>query len=119
MKTGKKAHMELIRNMRKTLPCFNDGRVVRYLSEYSKEGQIILAKASKYEGECLGQVYSSWSDEKQEEYDKLWKRYCEDKSASVFGICCASGWFFTISWVTQNQVLYFTPNVEYVVICDE
>ena len=119
MKMERKAFDKMVREMRRTLPEYNNGRRVVILSEYTKKGLSVLGSASHYDGTYLNQVYNNCSDAKRAAYDDAYEMYCNDKNASGFGICSHNTFGFTVSWVSPGKVIFLTPVTEYIVICNE
>lgn len=100
-------------------PAYNHGRSVVVLREDSKKGQEIIARASRWEGNTLEQVYERPSVAKRKAFDECWNMYCNSKNGSAFGICSHNSQMFTISWVDENEIVYLTNKNEYHVICKD
>ena len=115
----RKAFEKMVREMRRTMAEYNNGRKVVVLSEYTKKGLSVLGSASQYDGTYLNQVYNKCSDAKQAAYDEAYEMYRNDKNSSGFGICSHNTYGFTVSWVTDGKVIFLTPTTEYIVICNE
>ena len=108
-----------VKNLSKKYPSYKDGRGVIVLSEYSSAGKKIISRASHYDGYYLHQVYDRPSDAKRSIYNDLFDRYAQTEGAQAFSICSHNGFGFTVSWVEPGEVVYFTKDHEYHVICDE
>ena len=106
-----------VSNARKYFPSYNHGRNVVIYTEDTKCGQDILSRASRWEGNNLNQVYDRPSKTKKEIFNACWEMYANDINASSFGICSHNGFMFTVSWVTENDVVYLTRDTEYHVLC--
>lgn len=67
----------------------------------TKKGQALLARAKRWEGTELSDVYGSWSAEKGRAM-----RNCREKCAAVkgynFHIISANGWAFSVAWNFNN-----------------
>lgn len=119
MKRDIKDFEKYVRDIRRIMRKWRDGRSVVYLSEYSEKGKQILDMASRYEGECLHQIYSKWSPEKQKAYDDAWAMYCNDIHSESWGICSHNSQGFTVSWLSDQGLTYLTYKTEYHVIFNE
>lgn len=68
----------------------------------TKRGQELLARASKWEGTELSNVYGRWSAKKEQAM-----RDCREKCRAVHGtnfhICSSNGWAFSVAWNFINQ----------------
>ncbi len=114
----RKAFEKKVRQIRNMTSKWNNRGVV-VISEYTKKGQEILARASRYEGNTLYQVYDRWSGEKQKAYDECYEMYCNSRHGSAFGICSHNSYGFTVSWVSDDGVHFITKDYEYLVICND
>ena len=110
---------EFFRFCKRFFPAYCNGRNVVVLSEYSKKGKEIIARASRWEGYTLSQVYERPSLAKQKAYDDCYEMYCNSFKADSFGICSHNSQMFTVSWVSDNDIVYLTNKTEYHVITQE
>ena len=119
MKLEKKEFEKKVREIRNMLPAYNNDRRVVVLSEYSKRGQEILSKATKWDGSTLNQIYDRWSQEKQDAYDLAYEMYRNSRNGISFSICSHNTFGFTVSWLHDDGCTFLTKNTEYLVIFNE
>lgn len=113
---NKKQLENLTRNIRKTLPAYNNGRKVVVTHEYTKIGYDLLLRANVVQGVFLGQVYTTFSDEKREAHKEVLDMYLHDENAYDFHICSHTCQGFCVSWVNDIGVVYITPKTEYLIV---
>lgn len=96
---------------------------MKILKGSTKAGQNIIARGTQWIGDYLGQVYTSWSAEKQNEYDKCYQKYLSTPEHSAWGICSKNTWQFTVSWLGlydgENALFYETASNSYIVLLDK
>ena len=119
MKLSQKDFIKKVRDMRNMVPYYNHGRRVVVLAEGTKKGDEIIAKASRYEGYYLNQVYDYWSQAKQAAFDEAYEMFCNSRHGESFGICSHNVNMFTVSWLHDDGLTLLTPNTEYLVIFNE
>lgn len=51
----------------------------------------------------LRNVYSKWSDAKEEAFNRCWDMYINDENSSDFGIGNANSFGFTASWLAEKD----------------
>ncbi|MBR2500084.1 MAG: hypothetical protein IKB60_03290 [Clostridia bacterium] len=119
MKKSMKEFKQYVRFTRRMLPCYNKGRNVVVLSEYTEKGKQILARGSRYEGTELYQVYYRPSYEKQKAYEEVWEMFCNDVNGECFSICSHNHRVFTVSWLNKDGLIYLTNKTEYLVLINE
>ena len=119
MKITKKQFAKYVSDIRRVTPSTNHGRKVIILSEYTKQGQRILALGSGNEGTQLSDIYCKWSDKKQDAFDKCYQMYVNDEDSTAFSICSHTGFFFTVSWLNSMGLVFLTHKTEYVVMINE
>lgn len=119
MKMTEKAFAKYVRDTRKAMPTYNNGRTVKVLSEYTAAGKRILDMASHWDGYDLRQVYDNPSSEKCRIYDECYEMYRNDPGSESFGICSHNTFNFTVSWVCPAKVVFLTSVNEYIVLCNE
>ena len=119
MKMDRKAFEKKVREIRRTMPSYNNDRKVVVLSEYSKKGQRVLAIASQWDGNTLNQIYDRWTDAKQEAYDQAYEMYCNSRHGNSFSICSHNTFGFTVSWLHDDGCTVLTRGTEYLVIFNE
>ena len=119
MKKTMKEFKKDVKRFRNFASGYNHGREVVVLDEYTKKGQSIIDQASRHQGVWLHDVYSYWSDAKDEAFHEVYEMYSNDPDAHSFGICSHCSNFFTVSWISRNKIFFFTHMKEYVVICNE
>ena len=119
MKLEKKEFEKKVREIRNLMPAYNNDRRVVVLSEYSKKGKDVLARASRWDGNTLNQVYDHWSEDKQKVFDDAWKMYCNSSNGESFSICSHNSFGFTVSWLHDGGCTFLTRSTEYLVICNE
>ena len=119
MKMEKKDFEKKVREMRRMVPSYSNGRKVVVLSEYSKKGQEVLSLASQWDGYTLNQIYDRWSEAKQQAYDEAWEMYCNSRHGNSFGICSHNTFGFTLSWLHDDGCTVLTRSTEYLVIFNE
>ena len=107
----------IVKEMRSQLPAINHDRKVKVYSEFSKTGQKILAMASHYDGTDLNYCYDNPSQAKREAFDAVYQMYCSDSNADSFSICSHNCQNFSVSWISENYVIYITRSTEYYVVC--
>ena len=105
-----------VARLRSQLPRWNYGRQVKVYSAYSKKGAQLLQMAQRNIGYTLHDVYTTWSDEKEEAYIDCWNMYTNSPNAHSFHICSASPRFFTVSFQTDEDISYFTHMTEYLIV---
>lgn len=66
----------------------------------TKRGEQIISMGLRCDGYSLSDLYNSWSQEKQEAYERCLKEFESDKKSSVFRIGNANSFCFTASWLT-------------------
>lgn len=96
---------------------------MKLLKGSTKAGQNIIARGEHWIGDYLHQVYTSWSAEKQAEFDKCYDKYLSTPEHSAWGICSKNTWAFTVSWLGlfegENALFYETSKNSYVVLLDK
>ena len=96
---------------------------MKVLKGSTKAGQNIIARGEQWIGDSLAQVYTTWSQEKQDEYDKCYQKYLATPEHSAWGICSKNTWQFTVSWVGlfngENALFYETASNSYIVLLDK
>lgn len=70
-----------------------------YINGSDKKGQDLIKRYSTWEGDTLSQVYDSWCDRKQADYDRWYDEYLETPEHAAFSICTHNAYAFTVSWV--------------------
>lgn len=90
------------------------------LRENSSRGQQIIARSKYSKGTTLRQVYGSWSQAKEDAFNKCYERYATTPEAHSFHICSANTWGFSVSWYGmyegQDALFYETKDNSYVVL---
>lgn len=119
MKLDKKEFEKKVRETRNMMPPYNNGRRVVVLSEYSKKGKDVLARASSRDGNTLYQVYDHWSENKQKAFDEAWEMYCNSRHGNSFSVCSHNTFGFTVSWLHDDGCTFLTKDTEYLVIFNE
>lgn len=119
MKLERKEFEKKVREIRRMMPTYSNGRKVVVLSEYSKAGKRVIDMGSRWDGFDLHQVYDHWSDEKQAAYDNAWEMYCNSRHGDSFGICSHTCQSFTVSWLHDDGLTVLTSKTEYLVIFNE
>ena len=119
MKLDKKEFEKKVREIRNMMPAYNNGRRVVVLSEYSKKGKDVLARASSRDGNTLYQVYDHWSENKQKAFDEAWEMYCNSRHGNSFSVCSHNTFGFTVSWLHDDGCTFLTKDTEYLVIFNE
>jgi len=98
-------------------------RSYRIIKRSTKKGQQLCEFAHRYLGRSLRDVYGSWSQEKEDEYNKCLAEYLETPDHQAFGICGANSWMFSVSWLGRyegmNALYYITKCNNYVILLDE
>ena len=94
------------------------------LNENSARGKDIISRGSRYAGKTLHQVYSSWSNAKEEAYNRCVEKYQNIPEHDAFSICSANTYGFTCSWpglwINGQSALFFeTKDNSYVVLFNE
>lgn len=96
---------------------------MKLLKGSTKAGQNIIAKGEQWIGDYLAQVYTTWSVEKQSEFDKCYQKYLSTPEHSAWGICSKNTWQFTVSWLglynNENALFYETASNSYIVLLDK
>lgn len=65
----------------------------------TKRGQELIARGNHFEGTRLSQIYTRWSQAKQNAFDWCWSEYVATEQSTAFGICSHNGWSFSVSWL--------------------
>ena len=81
-------------------------------------GKRLVAIGQNCEGTFLNQVYTTWSDSKQEAWDKCYAEYCNTEGAEQFSICSHNTFCFTCSWFTPDGMRLETSKNSYLVVFD-
>lgn len=93
------------------------------LKASTKKGQDIVKKGTNWIGDWLHQVYDSWSNEKEYEFNKCYEKYLATPEHAAWGICSKNTWMFAVSWVGlykgENAMFYETHKNSYVVLLDK
>lgn len=95
---------------------YNNGRVVKYVNEWTFTGQQLLARAACNIGTELSDVYSYWSNEKSEAYKNCWDMYTSDDNARNFRIVSRNTNQFSVAWDTLAETVLLTSAYEYHII---
>lgn len=82
-------------------------------------GKRLVAIGQNCEGTFLNQVYTTWSNAKQEAWDKYYDEYCNTEGAEQFSICSHNTFCFTCSWFTPDGMRLETSKNSYLVVFDE
>lgn len=113
-----KAEVEtIVKDLRKTLPPYNNDRRVVITSEFTKKGEKLLQMASRYDGQELSYCYKNPSPEKLKILDDLYQMYIEDWHSEAFSICAHNCHSFSVSWINRVGVVYITRSTEYIIVC--
>lgn len=68
-----------------------------------KNGQAIIARAARFDGSKLGDVYSSYSAEKGRAFTWCYNQFLHTENAHNFHICSHNTFGFTVAWSgTEN-----------------
>lgn len=119
MKRTEKEFKQYVKDIRRMMPTYSNGRCVKVFGEDSKMGQKIIAMGSRWIGDSLGQVYNNWSDAKQEAFDRAFEMYCNARHGTAFGICSANSNRFSVSWLSDDGLTVLTADTEYLIIFNE
>ena len=68
----------------------------------TKRGQMLLAKANRFEGTDLSDVYGRWSSAKSTAMAEC-KRLCREMNGYNFHICSHTAQAFSIAWNYTNE----------------
>lgn len=82
-------------------------------------GKRLVAIGQNWDGIFLNQVYNTWSDAKQEAWDKYYNEYCNTEGAEQFSICSHNTFYFTCSWFTPDGMRLETSKNSYLVVFDK
>jgi hypothetical protein len=99
-----------------TLPAYNNGRAVRVFEFGTKGADVILERASNFEGLSLNDVYSYPSDLKVSAFNDCVTMFSNDISAEGFHICSHNCQSFTVAWSTPTTVVFLTRATENIVV---
>lgn len=113
---NKKQLENLTRNIRKTLPAYNNGRRVVVTHQYTKLGDSIMKAGMIDYGTSLDNIYVKCSDAKRKAYGEVVQMYLSEDNAEDFHITSYNSFGFSVSWVNDIGVVYITPNTEYLVV---
>ncbi len=95
---------------------------MRELKASTAKGKEIIARASRYEGCGLSDVYKNWSMHKEIAYIKCFNEYFETENSEAFSICSHNSFGFTCSWLGtkdgENILRYETKDNSYLVWLD-
>ena len=67
----------------------------------TKMGQTLLARASRFEGTELSDVYGRWSSAKASAMRNC-RALCNEMNGTNFHICSSNGWAFSVAWNYTN-----------------
>ncbi len=119
MKRTAKEFRKYVSEIRRMMPYYSNGRKVIVLAEGTKKGDEIIAKASRWDGNTLSQVYDHWSHDKQDAYDDAYEMYKNSRHGNSFGICSHNSYGFTVSWLHDDGLTFLTFKTEYLIIFNE
>ena len=119
MKRTEKEFKQYVKDLRRMVPAYSNGRRVLVFGEDTKQGQKVIAMGSAWIGDSLGQVYNKWSDAKQKAYDQAVEMYSNSRHGTAFGICSANAQNFTVSWLSDDGLTVLTRATEYLIIFNE
>lgn len=108
-----------VREMRRMIPAYSNGRKVVLLSEYSEKGKAVLAAANHYEGRYLWQVYDRPSAEKERIFRECEEMFFNSRHGESFSICSHNCQSFSVSWLSDDGLTMLTRNTEYIVVFNE
>lgn len=74
----------------------------KIISGATKRGQMLLARASNFEGINLRDVYGRYSYAKESAMRDC-KAWCEGTKGYNFHICSYNGWGFSVAWNYTNE----------------
>ena len=89
----------------------------------TKRGQRVLDSATNYQGTKLIDIYTRWSQAKQNAYDDCIDDYRNTPEHSDFRICGHNCNFFSVSWYglynNDRCIYYRTGKTEYIILLDK
>lgn len=65
----------------------------------TKRGKDLFERGSKWDGNTLNQIYDTWSQAKQQAYDRCYDEYLESHNNDAFSIISHNSFGFSVSWL--------------------
>lgn len=85
----------------------------------TKRGQALISMGERCCWSSLHNLYDSWSQAKQQAFDRCWKEFINDNQSTTFGVGNANSFGFTCSWLAikdnENIMRIETKNSSYLV----
>ena len=89
----------------------------------TKKGQEFIRSCENFEGRYLYQVYTSYSQAKQQAWEYCWNKYLETPEHGGFGIHSHNTFSFSVSWCGlyegQEALFIETSSNSYIVLLDK
>lgn len=94
----------------------------KFVNGSTVKGQHLLNSAKHYLGTTLSDVYSSYSYDKEKEYNRCKDLFNSMKDATAFSICSKNTWAFTCSWLAtfegESVTIFCTASNTYCIYND-
>ena len=101
----------------------NERIAITIVKASTSKGKRLLSSAIKCCWSSLGNLYNTWSKDKQHAFDYCWQQYCRDETASAFGVGCANTFGFSASWLCKydgkEACRLETRDNSYLILLDE
>ena len=95
---------------------------MREINASTAKGKEIIARALRYDGYFLSDVYDSYSAEKAKAYNRCYWEFLETENHAYFAICSHDSFGFTCSWWGTKDgerfIRYETKDNSYLVWLD-
>ena len=92
-------------------------------------GQKLIDRGSNYDGYSLRDIYTTYSEHKQQAYDWCFEKFRRDLNSSDFSIISHNGWQFSVSWLfdyvdpetgeVERAMQIETPNNSYTILLNK
>lgn len=92
---------------------------MRVIKAESCLGRRLVKIGENCEGKFLSQVYVTYSDAKQQAWDKCYDEFCNTQGAEHFSICSHNSFQFTVSWFTPQGMRLETARNSYLIVFDD
>ena len=76
---------------------------MREYNASTKRGKQLIYMGGRCCWSSLHELYNSWSQEKQQAFDRCYEQYLNDNQSTAFGVGNATSYGFTCSWLAVKD----------------